>query len=67
VLDTCVAGGTPQTGMREVRAEDLPLDAWRWLPVEFQHPGGGYETRVIWTGAASMAVDAIALWRIEGR
>ena len=67
VLDTCVAGGTPQTGMREVRAEELPLDQWRWEPVEFQHPGGNYETRVIWSGAASMAVDAIALWRIEGR
>jgi hypothetical protein len=66
-LDTCVAGGTPQTGMRELRAEELPLNQFRWVPIVFDHPGGNYETRVQWSGAASFAVDSIALWKIEGK
>jgi len=65
VLDACVAGGTPQTGMREVRSEELPVDQFRWVPMVFQHPGGNFETRVVWSGAASLAVDSIALWKIE--
>ena len=64
-LDTCVAGGTPQTGSRDVRAEELPLDQFRWAPVAFEHPGGNLETRVTWSGAASLAVDGIAVWSLE--
>ena len=66
-LDTCVAGGTPQTGKRELRCEDLPVGQWRYVAIVFDHPGGGYETRVAWSGAASMAVDAIPVWRIQAR
>ena len=64
-LDTCVAGGNPQTGLVEVRVEDLPEGQWRWVPIRFDHPGGNYEVRVLWSAAASLAVDAIALWRVE--
>jgi hypothetical protein len=66
-VDTCVGGGVQQTGARDVQAEDLPQGEWRWVPVAFTHPGGAFETRVIWSGAASMAVDAIAVWKVEGR
>ena len=66
LLDTCVAGSTPQTGKRELRAEELPLNEYRWLPIVFEHPGGNFETRVQWSGAASMAVDAIAVWAVMG-
>jgi hypothetical protein len=65
LLDTCVAGGTPQTGKRELRAEELPLNEYRWVPIVFEHPDGNFETRVQWSGAASMAVDAVALWRAD--
>ena len=65
LLDTCVAGGTPQTGKRELRAEELPLNEYRWVPIAFEHPGANYETRVQWSGAASMAVDAIAVWQTD--
>ena len=64
LLDTCVGGGSPQTGTREVGAADLPLNAWRWFPLVFRHPGGTFETRVQWGGGASLAVDAIAVWKI---
>ncbi|MFQ6096506.1 MAG: GxGYxYP domain-containing protein [Armatimonadota bacterium] len=65
VVDTCVGGGSPQTGQREISAKDLPLNEYRWFPVEFRHPGGGFETRVQWSGAASLSVDAIAVWRLH--
>ncbi len=67
VLDTCVAGGTPQTGMREVRADELPLNQFRCIPIVFEHPGGSFETRVVWSGNASLAVDSIALWKVEAQ
>ena len=73
VLDTSVGGGGPvnfgfghTTGRLKISAEDLPLNQWRWFPIVFQHPGGSVETRVQWPGDASLAVDAVALWKIEG-
>jgi len=65
LLDACVGGGSPQTGRREVMAEELPEGQWRWAPLLFEHPGGPYETRVQWSGAADLAVDAIAVWLFE--
>jgi len=64
LLDTCVAGGQPQTGLREVQAEELPLNEFRSVPLLMEHPGGHFETRVVWTGCASLAVDNVALWRV---
>ena len=73
VLDTSVGGGGPvnfgfghSTGRLLVNTEDLPLNTWRWFPVVFNHPGGSAEMRVQWFGNASLAVDAVALWKIEG-
>lgn len=65
LLDTCVGGGSPQTGQRQVTAEELPEGQWRWAPVIFDHPGGQYETRVQWSGQAQLAVDAVAVWLLE--
>ncbi|PIU89103.1 MAG: hypothetical protein COZ06_18110 [Armatimonadetes bacterium CG_4_10_14_3_um_filter_66_18] len=65
-LDTCVGGGVPQTAERELRAEELPLNEWRWVALALDHPGGAFETRLEWSGAASLATDAVALWRVEG-
>jgi hypothetical protein len=67
MLDTAVAGATNITGKRELRCEDLQVGQYRYVPIVFDHPGGGYETRVTWSGAASMAVDAIPVWRIQAR
>ncbi len=53
------------TGRLKVNPEDLPLNQWRCFPIVFKHPGGSVETRVQWPGNASLAVDAIALWKIE--
>lgn len=66
-VDTCVGGGSPQTGGREVRAGEIPASQFRWVALTFNHPGGPFESRVLWSGAASLAVDAIAVWRVHGR
>jgi len=65
--DTCVGGGTPVTASRPVRAEDLPLGQYRVFPLVFRHPGGAFETRVLWPGSASLAVDHISVWEIISR
>ena len=65
-LDACVGGGVPETGTRDVAAAELPLNVWRWVPVAFRHPGGSFETRVHWSGGASLSVDAVAVWRVPG-
>lgn len=63
LLDTCVGGGAPQTGRRELRAEELPRNQWRWAAIPFDHPGGPFESRVQWSGTASLQVDAVGIWR----
>lgn len=65
-LDTCVGGGSPQTGRAQLVAEDLPQGQWRWVPVLFDHPGGALETRALWRGAADVQLDCVGLWRIAG-
>jgi hypothetical protein len=65
LIDTCVGGGNPITASREIRVEELPLEEFRSFPLLFHHPGGGVETRVLWTGSVSLAVDSITLWRIR--
>ncbi|NPV47784.1 MAG: hypothetical protein HPY69_12550 [Armatimonadetes bacterium] len=66
-VDTCVGGGSPQTGLRDVRSDELPEGQFRWVAVPFTHPGGPFESRVLWSDAASLAVDAIAVWRVHER
>ena len=62
-LDTC-AGGGKQTAQRAVSTAALPLDKWRWFPLAFAHPGGTVQTRVNWSGRASLAVGAVAVFRV---
>ena len=63
-LDTCVGGGSPITSSRDLKAEELPKGVYKLIPLPFDHPGGGVETRVIWRGNADIAVDQIVLWRV---
>jgi hypothetical protein len=66
-LDTCVGGSSPITSSQEMFANELPLNAWRAVPMVFNHPGGALETRVIWSGRVPLAVDCVTLWEIEKR
>ncbi|MGQ9727380.1 MAG: GxGYxYP domain-containing protein, partial [Candidatus Fervidibacter sp.] len=65
VVDSCVGGGSPITAQRQVTAQQLPIGKFQFIPLTFTHPGGALETRVFWTGQADLAVDFIAVWRID--
>ncbi len=66
-LDTCVGGGNPITSSRTMKAEELPVGQYRVVPLLLSHPGGAVETRVLWTGSASVVVDSIVLWEVISR
>ena len=63
-LDTCTGGGKRVTGSVSVAVSDLPEDAYRWVAVPFDHPGGDVETRLLWTGACALSLDMVSVWRI---
>ena len=65
VVDSCVGGGSPITAEKQVSANQLPVGQFRLIPLEFVHPGGSVETRVFWTGQADLAVDFVALFKVE--
>jgi hypothetical protein len=62
-IDACVGGGTPSLIERRLTADDLPDGQYRAFPLVFNHPGGQVETRVNWTGSATLLVDTIILWQ----
>jgi len=31
---------------------------------DHDHPGGAYESRVLWTGNASLVFDRVIIWKI---
>jgi hypothetical protein len=62
-LDSSVQGGRRVTASRPVTAEELPESEYRSLPLLIEHPGGEIETRILWPGTASLAVDSIILWQ----
>jgi len=65
VVDSCVGGGRPITAEKRVSASQLPIGQFRLIPLEFVHPSGSVETRVFWTGQADLAVDFVALFKVE--
>lgn len=63
-LDGHVGGAPTDLAGRDLACGDLPLGAWQAVPLVLDHPGGTLETRVLWSGAASVAIDTVALWRV---
>jgi hypothetical protein len=61
------AGGRPiGTALRTVTAEDLPLGEYRSVVLAFDNPQpvNAYESRIDWTGNASLAFDRVTIWKI---
>ena len=53
--------------LAEESGENGGRSEFRWVVVQFEHPGGNFETRVVWSGSAPLAVDCVAVWEIAGR
>lgn len=64
LLDTCVVGAQTSTKTRMLRADELPLGRYKSVAMIFNHPGGSYESRVLWLGNASLAVERVTVWEI---
>ncbi len=64
IADTSTGTGSRITSSVSVPAADLPLRAYRCVGVEFDHPGGDIETRLLWPGDWDVALDWVAIWRI---
>lgn len=64
LLDAGPAGGQAKMVTRAVDCGELPLEQTRYVPIVFDHTGDAYETRAHWSGAASLEVDAVLLWRL---
>ena len=64
IIDICIGGGQPVLNSKQLSVQDLPRGEFRLFPLVFHHPGGTFETRVLWTGNASIAVDSITIWAI---
>jgi len=64
-VDSCVGGGSPITAEKRITAKQLPVGQFRLVPLEFVHPSDSVETRVFWTGQADLAVDFVALFKVE--
>ena len=51
---------------RMLAASELPLGEYKSVALMFDHdqPGGAYESRVLWTGNASLVFDRVIIWKI---
>ncbi|MHB0959569.1 MAG: GxGYxYP domain-containing protein [Pirellulaceae bacterium] len=64
-VDTCVAGQPVSSASRAIDVSELPLGEYRSVTLEFDHaPGGTYESRVFWTGNASLVFDRVIIWKV---
>jgi len=62
--DTCVGGGIQIETVKNISAEELPEGEYRYIALVFHHPGGQIETRLNWTGAATVEADDVTIWKI---
>lgn len=65
-VEVCAAGAAVILGSRMVTAQELPVGEYRSVALVFDHdrPGGAYESRVLWTGGASLVFDRVIIWKI---
>lgn len=65
-VDICVSGTPIATASLMVPASELPVGEYRSVALwfDYDYPGGAYESRVLWTGNASLVFDRVTIWRV---
>jgi hypothetical protein len=65
-VEVCKAGADVSFASRTMHTGELPIGEFKSVALVFQHdpPGGAYETRVEWTGNASLVFDRVMIWEI---
>lgn len=64
-VDACGKDGAVRAAWM-LRDGELPVGEYRSVALTFEHPepGGVYESRVLWTGQASLELERVTLWKI---
>lgn len=65
-MDACASYGQNILSVRDVVGSDLALNRYVQAPIGFHYPGGKLEVRVWWRGYASLRVDRVTVFRLEG-
>lgn len=65
-IDICEGGAPIIVAVKNIRAEELPLDEYKSvvLPFTYDRPGGMYQSRLSWSGKTSFAFDRVIIWKI---
>lgn len=64
-IDASVGGKSVRPAVKEVDTKSFPIGEFVSVPLIFDHPGGLLETRVMWKGNETIAVDSVSLWDIK--
>lgn len=65
-LDACASDGKSILAARDVLCTDVSQEGYTQIPLAFRHSGGRLECRVLWNQMASVAVDRVDIYSIEG-
>lgn len=65
-IDACVGYGQNILAAREVVDTELSAGRYVQIPLFFRYDGGKLECRLRWTAYASLRVDRVSLFRMEG-
>ncbi|GIV21741.1 MAG: hypothetical protein KatS3mg023_3492 [Armatimonadota bacterium] len=65
-VDACTGYGQNILAARQVVDTELSPDRYVQIPLFFRYEGGKLECRLRWTGYASLRVDRVSLFRVEG-
>ncbi|MDW8104788.1 MAG: GxGYxYP family putative glycoside hydrolase, partial [Armatimonadota bacterium] len=65
-VDACVGYGQQILAAREVVDRELSTGKYVQVPLLFRYDGGKLECRLRWTAYASLRVDRVSLFRVEG-
>ncbi|MHB1000665.1 MAG: GxGYxYP domain-containing protein [Armatimonadota bacterium] len=66
VIDAAVGMGVNSIQAHYLTPADLSLGKYVQIPLAFKYPGGKLECRFLWRGTASIRVDNVSLFRLEG-
>ena len=66
VIDACVDYAKTILNGKTIYGSDLPLNRYVYVPLPFRYQGGKLECRVNWSGNATLRIDKIELFKVEG-
>lgn len=66
VIDAASNNGATQLQSFSLTASDLTFGKYVQIPLAIRYTGGPFECRMTWTGVASVSLDNVTLFKLEG-